>query len=96
MTTNNALARRMLADMFVYYRLRPHGFAEGSAAGCPKADFASAPLRLAILLDAAPDDPRTDELIDTGWRVLALSGAQIRDDPGSIRQTLLDTAQALA
>lgn len=96
MTNDHALARRMLADMFSYYRLRPHGFADGAAAGCPQADFASAPLRLAILLDAAPDDPCTDELIDTGWRVLALTATQIRDDPGSIRKTLMDTAQALA
>ena len=96
MTNDHALAHRMLADMFLYYRLRPHEFTDAAFAGCPKADFASAPLRLAILVDAAPGDPRTNELIDTGWRVLALSGAQVRDDPGSIRQTLLDTAQALA
>lgn len=86
----------MLADMFGYYRLAPHGFAEGGAAGCAEADFASARLRLAILLDAPPDDPRADKLINAGWRVLTLSGAQVRTDPGSIRQTLLDTAQALA
>ncbi|MEQ8747806.1 hypothetical protein [Pyruvatibacter sp.] len=96
MTDEHILARRMLADMFSYYRLEPHCFAEGAVAGCVDADFASAELRLAILLDAAPDDPRTDSLIDTGWRVLSLSGAQVRNDPGSIRQTLLDTAQALA
>ena len=96
MTNDHALARRMLADMFSYYGLRPHGFVEGAAAGCPQADFASAPLRLAILLDAAPGDPCADDLVDTGWRVLALSGSQIRDDPGSICQALLDTAQALA
>jgi len=96
MTDNHALAHRMLADMFQYYRLHPYGFAEGAVVGCAGADFASAKLQLAILLDAAPDSPRADHLIDAGWRVLVVSGAQVRHDPGSIRQTLLDTAQALS
>ncbi len=96
MSDERDLACAMLAEMFRYYALAPHGFEAGRVAGCPAADFASAPLGLAILLDAPSDDPRTDDLIDSGWRVLALSGAQVRSDPGSIRQTLLDTAQALA
>lgn len=91
MTDDHELARRMLADMFGYYRLAPHGFRVAGGA----ADFVSDALRLAILLDAAPDDPRADDLIADGWRVLSLSGAQVRSDPDSIRQTLLDTAQAL-
>ena len=91
MTDDRALALRMLADMFGYYRLAPHGFREAGGV----ADFVSDALGLAILLDAAPDDPRADDLIAGGWRVLVLSGAQVRGDPASIRQTLLDTAQAL-
>jgi len=96
MTDSHTLARRMLADMFLYYRLAPHGFAAGRDVACAAADFASHDLGLAILLDPAPDDPRAEQLIGLGWRVLSLSGAQVRQDPDSVRQTLLDTAQALS